>query len=447
VRNLLAKAVDDRARATELGVLVSKVCASPQERHSFMDSLKWSVGQSTRDAKLTVMLALDTLEHVATICMRSDAPAAQQMLTDARVLMPEEAQVYVLSARMFAVQEKWTDALEMASLAVSKGSVHGLALKATIQAHIARTTNAGYVAGMYDPAILTVSVEPEAKWMLVDLMAVLSTHARLLNEKSLWESPEQSVVSRKQARNLFRRLSKSPFIEATRRQALDVLCFDAADLDSAVDAACAEAAGEHANLGAAYLAGFAAKPSPALELDRDRLSAIEAFVTNFSNRPERSTVLVVFRGDELELVEWARPAALLLRRIAKAGGRFVLVDRTRDARASALVHRIFELAGVVPARKFEARDNPFCLECVTAIVQGRRTPASCPLSPGEQKILRSYSRPEFAALIGRDLDGEIDDLRRYELKTLLVSFRLSSTPKKLAAWMKSLSDVWIGDAL
>ena len=50
---------------------------------------------------------------------------------------------------------------------------------------------------------------------------------------------------------------------------------------------------------------------------------------------------------------------------------------------------------------------------------------------------------EFAFLVGRDLDAEIDDLRLYKLDGALLSYRKSLTKNGVDAHLKDLSDAWI----
>src|SRR5262249_60927111 len=107
-----------------------------------------------------------------------------------------------------------------------------------IEAQSARDKSAGYRTGMLDEAIKTVSVEPDATWPLVDLMAVLSTRAHLLTERAVWEEPKKALETRKEAQATYRRPSVAPFIEAARPQAPDVLCFSGRDIPEPEPARC-----------------------------------------------------------------------------------------------------------------------------------------------------------------------------------------------------------------
>jgi hypothetical protein len=293
---------------------------------------------------------------------------------------------------------------------------------------------------MFDDAIRTVSVEPTEKWPLIDLTAVLSTRAHLFTERAIWEPSQEAQGTRREAAITYKRLAVAPFIEATRTQALDILCFDSVEIGDQNFAACLKAA-DSGNLGGAVLARASRDPS---KLDLARLARLEKLRDDVGRFPRGATAAVVVRGDESELITWARPAARIISAIAKRGLNLIVVDRTRTPRARALVDRTLELAETKSFARINAQDGTLAVPCLAAILASRRTPFVCPLDGGLQsRLARKTATFAIALLIGRDLDAEIDDFGLYGLRTVLLSFRLPRIEKGLDVTLKSLSDVWI----
>lgn len=439
IRQLLEESPESESRSLRLYPLVAPLCTDPAERKALLEAARWSVSYSSDENYLPTTLALDLLEHVATTCFRHDPAVAEELLAGGAELLPKEKVRFdVIRARFLATAGKLDEAEAAAQRAVEAGSVHARALLATVLSQKARATGVGYRSGMYEAALAAVSVEPEGHWAVIDLTAVLSTRARLLSERSLWESGPTAAATLDEARPVYQRLSVAPFIEVIRGRALDVLCFDAAARKKD-RADCARAATETHGLGAAQLAGVAVGPG----FDEERLRRIQGERQRISAAPKGSTVLFVARGDEAELVEWARAASTLLQAVAE-GREVVVVDRTATPRASAVLARILELAQVKPSQRLHGPKDTLLMPCVAAILGQRQVPAACPLPKAEQQALEAKAKGFVGAiLVGRDLDGEIDDLRLYELPTLLLSFRQSQMEKGVTAWLKSLSDVWL----
>jgi hypothetical protein len=153
-------------------------------------------------------------------------------------------------------------------------------------------------------------------------------------------------------------------------------------------------------------------------------------------------VVIVARGDESELIEWARPAGRFLARIAAKKPRVIAVDRTQSDRAQALFHRILALGGLTPEETIDS-DSTFAMPCLAAVLAKRKTPQACPFDAARIKKLESMQSFGFAVLVGRDLDAEIDDLHLYDMEAVLLSFRQSRMEKGIDAWLKSVSDVLI----
>jgi len=436
---MLKEDPDSPLRAHKLYPLVEPVCLKEQERVDFVEVAKWSAGFGSEKYYLPAELAQDTLEHVATACMRNHPEAALDLLKKAQQSLPELNRLPVVQARLLAVTGDLEGAQAAATRAMKAGSVHAIALTAQIQARRARQAGPGYREAMLDDAIRTVSATPTSKWPPIDLAAVLSTKARLLQERALWQTSEAAAKSRLEAAGLHQRLAGAPFIAATRTRAQDVLCFEAMMQGVDRHAGCKLLA-ETGDLGAALALGMKDLPEQRFDLVRlGRLRALKAQVAEI--KPKELVVLVV-RGDELELLEWVRPAATLLAHMNKNHPNWVLVDRTEGPRAQALVQRLLELSGVKSSLRIEAKDT-FTMPCVSAVIAGRQTPKDCPLQPAVLKQLEAAGPVALSVLLGRDLDAEIDDLRLYELKTALVSFRQSQMEKGVHAWLKSLSDVGV----
>lgn len=440
IRALLELPPESRRRATELYGLVRPICTEPAARAEFLETARWSVGFGSREFYLPISLALEVLEHVVSVCARASLEGTLDLLRGAESFLGTEAQLHVLVARTLATADRLDEAKEAAHRARHLGSAHAVALAASIEARLARSAQVGYAPGMLDQAIATASAEPTADWHAIDLAAVLSTRARLLLEKGLWTQGATALESRREAEEIFRRLLEGPFPHEVRRRASDALCFESADLGLDSDA-CRRAGEVFGHLGAAYFAHLDRPVEAERRLDLTKLAA------RVSRLPAGALVLVAFRGDEQELLEWARPAARLIGALAgpaDARRRVLVIDRTATPRASALVARILALAGVEPWRRLEARDDTQAVPCLSAILAERRTPASCPLERPLQRALEAEAAPALALLVGRDLDAEIDDLRLYEHPVVLASFRRSEMEKRgLEAWLKSLSDVLV----
>jgi hypothetical protein len=439
IRNLLGQDPDSPERSTKLYPLVEPICTDEKERKDFIEVAKWSAAFSHDKETLPTVLAIDTIDHVATSCFRNHPEAAFDVLARAKESVPDKYRYDQIAARLHAAGGDLDLALKEAKAAADGGSIHALALSANIEAQMAREKGAGYRAGMLDDAIKIVAVEPDAAWPLIDLTAVLSTRAHLLTERAVWEEPKKSIDTRKEAELAYRRLSVAPFIEATRSQSLDVLCFDYAEIPSEANLeACKRAAAEQGNLGAAVLA----KVDRSKGLDGERLHKLEKLRDDLQTFPKKAVVLAIFRGDEQELVTWVLPAARILSRVERLGLEMVAVDRTKTARASTLVDRMLELAGKKPGDKIHAEDT-LSMPCISAVLAERRTPQACPLPKAQLDRLQKLSKFGVALLIGRDLDAEIDDLHLYELRAALFSFRLPRVEKGLEVQAKSLSDVYI----
>jgi hypothetical protein len=440
IRNLLGQDPESVERATKLYPLVEPICTNEKERADFVEVAKWSSSFSIGHDTLPTVLALDTIEHVATSCARNYLDAAHDLLARAKAVVPDPYRYELITARIKAANGELAPALEAAKKAKDAGSIHALALTANIEAQIARGKAVGYTPGMLDDAIAMVSVEPTEKWQLIDLAAVLSTRARLLSERAIWEKDAAAIETRKKAAETYKRISVAPFIEGQRNPALDVMCFDAPELgDVSALEACKRAALEGGNLGGAVLAGVERDPA---KLDLSRLEKLTKLAADLDALPKGSTVIVATRGDESELIAWARPASKVLARLQERGARIVLLDRTKNARAAALVDRMFALAGAKPVEAIRNADT-LAMPCLAAIVGGRKTPAACPIPAAQVAKLEKLDHFAFALLIGRDLDAEIDDLKVYQHRTVLLSFRQTRIEKGLDAWAKSLADVWI----
>ncbi|MGF1509445.1 MAG: hypothetical protein ACFB9M_08085 [Myxococcota bacterium] len=450
IRELLGQNTQSTERSVQLAPLVDPICRKAEARAAFRRSISWSVSHSTESATLPTQLALDVLEYVATACARVDPDVAMQLLASAADFMEyDHGRLDVLRARIAAATEHLREAEAAALRARERGSVHAIALLANIQARRARNqrTLGGLNPEDLDPAIETVMVEPGPKWTAIDLTAVLSTRARLLNEKALWAGSEARSEVLAQAHEVFRRLSVAPFVEAVRRGAVDALCFDEASRSgeppAVAEAACARAALEHGIAGAAVRLNLLSEDLPA-KVDRKRLGSLLQTGRFVARELEpQDAVLVVFRGDEVELVEWARPAARLLEALAANGVSLMVVDRCANRRASAVVERIVELAKVTPKATLRLGPDPLAMPCLVALAAGRRITADCSLSAEQIRSLARLRRaPRLNVLVGRDLDAEIQDFGLYELPVVLLSFRESGHPELVETWAKSLSDVW-----
>lgn len=437
IRALLEEPPASRQRAVELFPLVKPLCEDEKERRDFLETAAWSASLSSKDLYITKTLAADTIEHVATTCFRSHPEATMAFLGQAKKKIPGTYRFDLVRARLAAAAGDLETAAKAARAAKEAGSIHALALLANIEAQSAREAGVGYRKGMLDRAIATVSAEPDGQWPLVDLAAVLSTRARLLTERAVWEEGDQAKRTMLLANAAYMRLARPPFIENIRKRAADVLCFNAVVGEQGA-ARCKGAAERTKNLGAARMAEIELDDG----FDRKRLAALEALKGRIETLPEGKVVIVVARGDESELIEWARPAARLLAAVQGRSARIIAVNRTQSPRARALFRRILELSGIEPELFIDA-DTTFAMPCLTAVVAERRTPKACPFDRSRQKKLEKMTDVGFAVLVGRDLDAEIDDLHLYDLDAVLLSFRESRMEKGIDAWLKSVSDVFI----
>ncbi len=439
IRTLLGEDPDSAVRARELYPLLLPLCTSQEERQAFVKVAKWSVESGDGQNYRLVQLAQDCLEHVSTACMRNHPEGAFALLDLAQETLPGLRRVPVLQARLLAASGKFEQAETAARRAMAAGSIHAIALTANIQARRARGAEPGLRTDIFNAAIETVSATPTNKWAPIDLAAVLSTKARLLTERALWETEEQAQRTRLEAASLHQRLAGAPFIAVTRRRAQDILCFDAMQVGKDRYNACRRLA-EMGDLGGARAIGLTTMTPQHFEMPR--LAKLQALKEDLEKLPLGQVVVLVIRGDEMELLEWIRPATTLIRHINKRKPRWVVVDRTDSPRATNLIQRLLDMSQVQPDLRIDAKGT-FYMSCISAILAGRRTPKSCPLPPEVQTKLEGLGPYALSLLLGRDLDAELDDLRLYELRTVLVSFRQSRQEKAIHAWTKSLSDVGI----
>ncbi|MEL7239861.1 MAG: hypothetical protein AAGK78_13470, partial [Planctomycetota bacterium] len=361
------------------------------------------------------------------------------LLAQANAFLPNEPRLAALRARLHAAAGDLDRALEAAQAAADGGSVHALALIANIQARIARQRTKGYVPGMFDAAIATVSATPAADWRAIDLAAILATKSRLLWERAAWEEGEQAQKTLAEADALFERLSVPPFLKQMRLRAADNLCYDAVVAGGDLEQ-CRRAAEKWQILGAGVVSNLPLTPE---KFDKDRLLRIAQARSAWKNLPQKATVWLIARGDEAELLEWTRPTARLLEKMLRPDLRLVVVDRTREARASALLDRLLSLAGVEAEQILRVGHEPLAMPCVAAIAARRRVPSACPMSKAVVERLEDHQPYGTALLVGRDLDAELDDLALYELDATLLSFRLSRRKKPTHAWLKSVSDIFL----
>ncbi len=432
----------DLTRAQKLPPLIQPLCTDPAARQDFLVAARAAADVPNDLGKLERMYALDIIEYAAVACSGHDVAHASALLAAARAQFEGEPRLAAIEARVLAADGQLEPAARAARAAVDAGSIGALALLATIQAQQAKAGTTGYRPGQLDEALKTVSIEPDGAWRLIDLMAVLQTRGKLLTERAVWEEGAARAATATQARALYERLGAPPFIETTRRHALDVLCFDAAELgtdDGEIDA-CARAGVDHGNLGGAFLAGLGLDPA---RYDLARVQAIQAMEARIAELPAGALVVLVARGDEAELTTWARPAAAVLARLADRRTKLVVIDRSSGPRAGALVDRMVALAGVQPLLRIEAERDILVTGCVAALAAGRTAPAGCPLEAPVIAQLTAAKTFGLAVLVGRDLDAEIDDFELYALPEVLLSMRQPATEKVVDVQLKSLSDVWL----
>jgi hypothetical protein len=443
IRQLLHQDPESRVRATKLFPMIDPLCKSEPERAAFIADVARAAGPDDSPDGMNRTTAIDTLQYVADACSSNDLEASLDLLAKAKAQVAGSYRPDLIRAQLLAAGGRFADAESAAQAALNAGSIHAIALTANIQAQRARSAQVGYTPGMLDPAIQTVSVEPQNTWQMIDLTAVLSTRAHLLSERAVWETGEPVKATLKEARQAYERLAVAPFIEATRNFALDQLCFDAVETGDSGFHACAKAVAESGNAGAAVLAGA---PKTAEKVDLERLQKLAALHKDLDQLGSDRMAIVVARGDETELISWARPAAELLKVLAARKVRVVLLDRTSTPRATALVDRMVALGGVTPVERIAAGKDTLAMPCLTAIVAHRRTPEYCPFQVPMREHLGKLGSFAVAFLVGRDLDAEVDDLHLYGLRTVLVSFRKPLTEKAekgIDVQLKSLSDAWL----
>lgn len=444
IKALLSEDPHAQIRAYELYPLVDEICRIPKSRRKFIaDGAAWvEVRTQPSDKAWAVRKTIDTFEHVATSCFRSQPQAAFDILESGKKVLPKSYRFDVALARLQAAGGDFAAALAAAEEARKEGSTHAVALAATIRARMARDEVVGYREGMLDPAIEIASVVPGPNWSLVNTTAVLTTRGRLLTERAIWEDADRRKATLTDARVSYARLAAGPFPKRSQEHALDMLCFDVVTIGNDDAQPCLQASLEFSNLGAAVLTGQTIVPP----LDGDRLDRIVAVRKSLDELPEGAMVIVVGRGDESELTAWARPAAEVLRRVGRRKPRLIVMDRTNDKRSGALLSRIIELSGTTAFESIDAGRDTFAMPCLAALVAGRTKPKACPFEEAQVKRLSADAPYGFAILVGRDLDAEIDDLKLYELPAMLMSFRKPLIENGLKAHLKNASDAWIMSA-
>lgn len=435
MRGLLERPVEDRRRSTELFGLVRPLCTEAEARKDFIDTAAWSIEHADEQFYLPSRVTLDMLEYVASVCGRVHPEGLFELLDDAQALLADEPRLPIIRARSLAAAGRLEEALSIAHKAAAEGHSHAMVLAANIEARRARdAAPKGWTEGMLDRALSLAHTGANEAWPAIDLAALLATRARLLRERAFWTEGQPSAKDRIAAAQVFERLLLGPFPEEVRSRSGDALCFAISDLGLESDA-CKRAAGSYNHLGAAVLADRVPSQHP-------RLEPLRALGASFETLGKGDLVLVVFRGDEQELLEWGFPSAHLLRRIGASGADVLLVDRTRTKRGPALVRRVAAWAGLAPWRFLDG-DHVETLSCVSAVLADRRTPAGCPLDPDLLSALEGRAAPKVSILVGRGLEPEIEDLRLYQHPVVLASFRKSKKEEELSAWLKSLSDVFV----
>jgi hypothetical protein len=440
---------DGPERAERLFGLVASTCTSTAGRLGLAHAIAAAQADPTDLGGQQGEEALDVFELVAASCDRNAPDDAQAFAAALGARLPELPRIDLVSARLHFAHQALDAAEARGRAARDKGSIAALPFLATVQAARARvaTSSTAVRAGL-EAAARTVDVEPQAAWRLIDLTAVLSTRARLHTELALWtDGTHTSTPPLVVADQLYGRLSRQPFITVTRAHALDLACFEAPRLvPMSEDArtACARAALETSNLGGAFLAGLGLDPK---QLDARRLEAIQGFEAALSALPPRRAVFVVVRGDESELVAWARPAALVVERVVAERHPIVVVDRTRSLAARAIVGRLLALAGA-EATRLEAGAEPLALPCAIARARGAPGPTRCALPADAARVLERLGRdPETrvgaALLVGRDLLAEVEDMEAAALPHALLSLRQLPNDRRAAVHLMAASDTWL----
>ncbi|MBI4817493.1 MAG: hypothetical protein HY791_14625 [Deltaproteobacteria bacterium] len=444
IRELLRLSPEDEGRARTLYPIVAEICASDASQEELVQHAEWVSGGSLGGAAQT---AGDVIEHVATACLRDRPEAAFHLLDLAGKRLAHKGRFEVLRARFLATSGRTDEALVAARAARAAGVFHAVSLEANLLADQARAKGPGYAASMLAEAIKAVSIEPDGSWQLVDVMALLSTRAKLLTERSVWEDKAASIATRRLADAVHRRLAVSPFPKQTRALALDAVCFESAAIgDSSHDelAPCTRALSESGNLGAAFLLGAGRDPKA---VSLARADAMADMRKRLEKLEKGHVAFVVARGDEVELVAWMHAAAEVVALLDRRAARIIAVDRTSDARASALFDRLFVLADAKPKLTVRLGRDPVAFACLVAAAAKKPGPSPGCADKVSGDATNALAAPfAVAALIGRDLDSEIDDLATAGLPSMLLSLREPKSEHPANAHLTSLSDAWLMSA-
>lgn len=424
-------------RARALTPKVSSICASKELQERLLEEAQAAVEAEGAETRL---IAEDVVEHVVNACFRTQSEVGLTLLSRAAEKVKSPARWDVLRARLLAADGRYEEARGFAEAAMKGGSVHARALLANILAEEARAVGPGYRPGMLDAALAVVAAEPDGNWPLIDLTAVLSTRARLLSERAVYEAPEARRATLKLVRSVHERLGLSPFPAKVRSLALDAACFDAVELGETEFAACARGAEEHGHLGAAFLAGRGEDPK---RFDLARLEALRKLRLELQGLGGKHVALVAWRGDETELLGWVRPVAELIGGLAQQKVKLVAYVRGSSPRLLPLAERAFELAGVRPELVLRVDNGVEAMPCIAAVLKGNARPASCPLPPAELARLEKLGPLGLAVLVGRDLDAELEDLEKAEVPRALLSLRQPALERPVDSHLKSLSDVFL----
>lgn len=433
VRRLLEKSTLNPERVARLKALVQPICVAGEEQSQFLDTLRWSVGFSEDTFYLPTKLAIEVLEYVSNVCGAAFPKQTVALLEQAERILPKDPRLKMLIARTLAVIGRLSEASKVAQSAVPLGDPQAVALAAHIEAQRARQNSGAYEPGMYARALELTETPPGPNWHAVDLAAVLATRARLFLEVDFWTLPNTSPFQ-DPIRALLKRTVEGPFPAAVKLRAADLLCMESQWQASAGDKVALEGCKAAADLGhawATWLLGARSEPLfPKLRRKLDTLAPGDE-------------VVVVVKGPESEIMEWAKALVVLLKGLSRRGAHVLLVDRTQTDRSTRVVEHIFKLANVRPRLVIPLRGTSSSVTCVSALSAQHQRPHTCDLSPEITQEFSELSPPKFTLLVGRDLDTEIDDFRLYNHPTALASFRRSEVAHKVSlAWLKSVSDVW-----
>ena len=462
IRDLLRRDPRSEEDTIRLRSRMSAVCGDDGALQPFIDGALWSASYSTPTDGGPTKLATDTIEQVATVCLRLEPERAFTLLRRASEGLADTYDLELVRARFLAVEGRLDEALAAAEKARVRGSIHALALSATIQAELARQAHPVHRPGMLADAIARVSDEPTSDWPLIDLTAVLSTRARLLSEEAVWSEGRARRDALERADEALLRLSVAPFIAAIRTRSLDTLCFNETFLGlpqgdkpspaasarppvasnpppvGASGSGCAKAAQETYNLGARVVARLDLSDA----YDRARALDLEEAHRRLLGFDAHSTVLLVTRGDESEILEWALAMEHLLKAVGRKTQRIVWLNRTPTPAVDALVRHILDASDLTQVERIEPSADPFTTSCLGAVMADRKVPAVCPLDKASIRRLRAMGRPSTVVLVGKDLDAELQDLATYENELWLLSFRLHRVEGEKIVVLKSVSDVY-----